>query len=168
MLCCVVLSCVVLCCNVLCCNVLCYIVLCCNVLCYIVLCCNVLCYIVLCCNVLCYIVLCCVVLCYIVLCCVVLYVHCSWKGTLVVETNVSTSHHIPVEVEYSWPSIAGATRLQFAPTLVMETVVRNAVCDPLPPNCVLRFSSQPISLHYKAHLIAPPPLDGTPPPGQSE
>ena len=90
------------------------------------------------------------------LCCVV---HCSLKGMLVVETNVSTSHHIPVEVEYSWPSIAGATRLQFAPTLVMEIVVRNSVCDPLPPSCVvICYSSYPISLHYKArppHFPAP-------------
>ena len=46
---------------------------------------------------------------------------------LVVETNVSTSHHIAVEAEYSWPSIATVTRLQFAPTLLMETEVGTAV-----------------------------------------
>ena len=53
---------------------------------------------------------------------------------LVVETNVSTSHHIAVEAEYSWPSIATVTRLQFAPTLLMEAEVGTAVCHYMIPS----------------------------------
>jgi hypothetical protein len=46
-----------------------------------------------------------------------------FEGELVLETNGSTIHRIPLEAEYHWPEVSTVTHLKFSPTLITESSV---------------------------------------------
>ena len=53
-----------------------------------------------------------------------------FNSEVVVSTNGSTVHRVPLEVEYRWPKVASVSHLKFSPTLTTESTV-SAVHTPL-------------------------------------
>ena len=49
-----------------------------------------------------------------------------FNSEVIVSTNGSTVHRVPLEVEYRWPKVASVSHFKFSPTLTTESTVSAA------------------------------------------